>query len=45
MKFLKSYWIYIVAAFITLFGIITGWYLFIFFAIPFALFRSKDLNE
>ncbi|MCJ7757452.1 MAG: hypothetical protein MUP24_04845 [Gillisia sp.] len=45
MKFLKSYWIYMVAAIITIFGIITGWYLFILFAIPFALFRSKDHNE
>ena len=48
MKFLKSYWFYIVAAAITIFGIITGWYLFIFLVLPFGLFnlnKNKDKEE
>ncbi|WP_010228340.1 hypothetical protein [Gillisia marina] len=45
MKFIKTYWLYIVAALITLIGIVTGWYLFIFFAIPFALFSRKEKEE
>ena len=45
MTFIKTYWLFIVAALIILFGILTGWYLFIFFAIPFALFKNKNNEE
>ena len=47
MKYLKSYWLYILAAAITIFGIITGWYLFIFLVLPFGLFRfgKKDDDQ
>lgn len=47
MKFLNSYWFYILAAAITIFGIITGWYLFIFLVIPFGFFNfgRKDKDE
>ncbi|SDL10518.1 hypothetical protein SAMN04488034_102305 [Salinimicrobium catena] len=43
MKFLRSYWFYILAAVITIIGLVTGWYLFIFLVIPFSLFtRNKN---
>lgn len=45
MKFLQSPWFYVVAAAITIFGIITGKYLFIFLALPLSLFsfnKKKD---
>ena len=44
MSFLKRYWFYILAALVTLVGIITGRYLFFLFVFPFGLFnfRSKD---
>lgn len=47
MKFLKAYWFYILAALITIIGIVTGWYLFIFLVIPFGFFNfgRKDKEE
>lgn len=45
MQFLKKYWFYILAAAITIFGLITGWYLFIFLVIPFGLFGSRKKDE
>ncbi len=45
MNFLRSYWFYIIAAAITIFGLITGWYIFILIAIPFGFFRNKDYPE
>lgn len=45
MKFLQSRWFYILAAAITIFGLITGWYLFIFLVFPLGLFnfgKKKD---
>ena len=45
MKFLRSYWFYIIAAAITIFGLITGWYFFILIAIPFGFFRNKERTE
>lgn len=47
MKFLNSYWFFILAAIITIIGIVTGWYLFIFLVIPFSLFnfRKKDKDQ
>lgn len=41
MKFLQSPWFYVIAAIITIIGIITGKYLFIFLALPFGLFSFK----
>ncbi|MFI8380342.1 hypothetical protein [Leeuwenhoekiella sp. NPDC079379] len=35
MKFKNYNWIYVIAALITLIGLITGKYFFLFFAIPF----------
>ena len=47
MKFLKSYWFYILAALITIIGLITGWYFFFLFVLPFGLFNfsRKDRDE
>lgn len=47
MKFLKTYWVYVIAALITIIGILTGWYLFILFVFPLGLFRTgrKDKDE
>ncbi|MDT0677438.1 hypothetical protein [Autumnicola musiva] len=45
MKFLKSYWFYILAALVTIVGIVTGWYFFILFVIPFGLFRSGKKED
>lgn len=47
MKYFKTYWFYILAAIITVIGLVTGWYLFIFLIIPFGLFNfgGKDRNE
>jgi len=41
MNFLKSYWFYIIPAAITIFGLITGWYIFVLFAIPFGFFGGN----
>lgn len=47
MKFINSYWFYIILAIITIIGLVTGWYLFIFLVIPFSLFnfRKKDREK
>ncbi len=47
MKFFNSYWFYIIAALITIIGLVTGWYLFIFLVIPFGFFKfgKKDKEE
>ncbi len=45
MRFLRMYWFYFVAAAITIIGLVTGWYLFIFFAIPFGFFRKSGKNR
>lgn len=45
MKFLNSYWFYILAAVITIIGIVTGWYLFIFLIIPFSFFNKRKKDE
>jgi hypothetical protein len=45
MNFLKSYWFYILAAVITIVGIITGWYLLIIIAIPLGFFRKGNNGE
>ncbi|WP_310686781.1 hypothetical protein [Salegentibacter sp.] len=41
MNFLRTYWFYILAALITIIGILTGWYLFIFLVFPLSFFRRK----
>lgn len=47
MEFIKTYWVYILAALITIIGILTGWYLFLLFVFPLGLFRTgrKDKDE
>ncbi|WP_188405762.1 hypothetical protein [Psychroflexus salis] len=45
MKLSKSTWLYMAAAIITLYGIITGFYLFIFLAFPVGLFGYQDQNK
>lgn len=45
MKFLSSYWFYIIAAIITIVGIITGWYLFIFLVLPLGMFSFGKKKE
>lgn len=43
--FLKSKWIYIIAALITIIGLITGWYLFIFLVFPLGFFQFNRRND
>lgn len=45
MKFLNSYWFYIIAAIITIIGLVTGWYFFLLIFIPFGLFRRKSKED
>ena len=47
MKFFRRYWFYILAAIITIVGLVTGWYFFFLFVLPFGLFnfRSKDRDQ
>ncbi|MDT0645929.1 hypothetical protein RM545_04445 [Zunongwangia sp. F260] len=45
MRFFNSYWFYIIAAIITIVGLATGWYFFIFLVIPFGFFRSGKKDE
>ena len=47
MKLLGSYWFYIIAAMITIIGLVTGWYLFFLLVIPLDLFNfnEKDRDE
>ncbi|SOC80359.1 hypothetical protein SAMN06296241_1908 [Salinimicrobium sediminis] len=47
MRFLSTYWFYVLAAVITIVGLVTGWYVFFLFALPLGLFnfRSKDKDE
>ncbi|PTX42591.1 hypothetical protein C8P64_3021 [Christiangramia gaetbulicola] len=45
MKIPKSYWFYIIAAIITIIGVVTGWYFFLIILFPLGLFRSKDRDE
>ncbi|SDS24494.1 hypothetical protein [Christiangramia echinicola] len=45
MKLPKSYWFYIIAAIITIIGLVTGWYFFLLILFPLGLFSSKDKDE
>lgn len=47
MKFLGSSWFYVIAAVITIIGLVTGWYFFFLLVIPFGLFnfRKKDKED
>lgn len=45
MKFHKSYWLYIIAAAITIIGLVTGWYFFLLLVIPFSLFNRKEKDK
>ena len=49
MKIEKHHWIYIIATIVTLFGIVTGQYLFILLAFPLGITtyvnKNKDDNE
>jgi len=45
MNFLKAYWFYILAALITIIGLVTGWFLFILLVLPLGLFRGKKNNK
>ncbi|WP_169514036.1 hypothetical protein [Christiangramia echinicola] len=45
MKLPKSYWFYIIAAIITIIGLVTGWYFFLLVLFPLGLFSSKDKGE
>lgn len=47
MRFLKRYWLYILAAVITIIGLVTGWYLFFFLVLPlgFFSFGNKEKDE
>ncbi len=46
MKFFTSYWFYIIAALITIFGLLTGWYFFFLLVLPFGFFNfGKKDNE
>ncbi|SDG98072.1 hypothetical protein SAMN04488027_11357 [Psychroflexus sediminis] len=46
MKITKITWIYIIAAIITIYGIVTGQFLFLLFCFPLGLFYfNKDNNK
>jgi len=45
MKIPKSYWFYIIAAVLTIIGLVTGWYFFLLILIPIGLFGSKEKEE
>ncbi|SHF90000.1 hypothetical protein SAMN05444483_103160 [Salegentibacter echinorum] len=45
MKFSNSYWLYILAAIITIIGLVTGWYFFLLLVFPLTSFnfgKKKD---
>ncbi|WP_256946165.1 hypothetical protein [Christiangramia oceanisediminis] len=41
MKIPKSYWFFIIAALITIIGIVTGWYFFLLILFPLGWFGSN----
>jgi hypothetical protein len=45
MKMSKSTWFYIIAAAITILGIVTGWYFFFLIMLPLGFFNFKDKNN
>ena len=45
MKIPKSYWFYIIAAIITIIGIVTGWYFFLLLMFPLGFFGSGKKEE
>ncbi|MBZ9729099.1 hypothetical protein LB467_05325 [Salegentibacter sp. JZCK2] len=48
MKFHKSYWFYIIAAIITIVGLVSGWYFFLLLVFPLGLFsfgNNKNEND
>jgi hypothetical protein len=48
MKFHKSYWFYILAAGISIVGLVTGWYFFLLLVFPLGIFnfgKKKDKDE
>ncbi len=45
MKIEKHHWIYIIAALVTLFGIVTGQYLFILLAFPLGITTYVNNNK
>lgn len=45
MNFLKAHWFYILAALITIIGLVTGWYFFILLVLPISLFSGKKNKE
>ncbi|MBZ9631517.1 hypothetical protein LB465_12065 [Salegentibacter sp. LM13S] len=48
MKFHKTYWLYIIAAIITIVGLVTGWYFFFLLVFPLGLFsfgNNKNGND
>ncbi|WP_165499086.1 hypothetical protein [Gramella sp. KN1008] len=45
MKIPKSYWFYIIAAIVTIIGLVTGWYLFLLVIFPLSFFGSRKKNE
>lgn len=45
MKFLKSYWFYIIAALITIIGLVTGWYFFFLLVLPLGIFSFGNKNR
>ncbi|SKB60041.1 hypothetical protein SAMN05660903_01602 [Salegentibacter salinarum] len=46
MKFRKSYWLYIIAAIITIVGLVTGWYFFLLLVFPLGFFSfGNNKNE
>ena len=45
MKFRTSYWFYIIAAVITIIGLVTGWYFFLLLVLPFGFFGSRNKDK
>lgn len=44
-SWLKQNWFYIAAGLITVFGLITGKFLFLFIALPFGMFKFSAKNK
>lgn len=45
MKIPKTYWFYIIAAIVTIIGLVTGWYLFLLIIFPLVFFSSGNRHK
>ncbi|MDX1428323.1 MAG: hypothetical protein R3206_10915 [Salegentibacter mishustinae] len=45
MKISKTHWFFIIAAIITIIGLVTGWYFFLLLVFPLGFFTSGKKDE